>query len=366
MQLTRRAVLLGAAAGTAATIAGRPAAAAADPEGIPSTLARLLSADGPTSVDRTEFPLTHLGVAWSESGVAPRVRFRTAEGWQPWQAVTGCSAGRDGGVGAGRGGLVAADGALGYEIADLVGSVKVGELNLVDGPRRLLQIVGEVTATLAGLPLRYRSRAGWGADEDLRFDESGTELWPTEYYPAQTLTVHHTVTRNADPDPAATIRAIYHDHTVVRGFGDIGYHLLIDHRGVVYEGRSSGADPVPVFGGTTSEGRLQMSNGAHVVGFNAGNIGIALLGDFTSTAPTAAAVDSLVQALRVLTAACGLDPTGTTDYVNPISGATATVDTIGGHRDWAAAQTECPGDQLHPMLDSIRRRVAAGGSGPQP
>jgi hypothetical protein len=64
--------------------------------------------------------------------------------------------------------------------------------------------------------------------------------------------------------------------------------------------------------------------------------------------------------LRVLTAACGLDPTGTTEYVNPISGATATVDTISGHRDWDAAQTECPGDQLHPLLPEIRSRVAAG------
>jgi hypothetical protein len=357
MRLSRRAVLLGAAAGTAVTIAGRaPVASGAEPEGIPSTLARLLTADGPTSVERTEFPLTHLGVAWTEGAGGPRVRLRTVDGWQPWQAVTGCSAGRDGGAGAGRGGLLVADGALGYEIADLVGSVQVGELNLVDGPRRLLQVVGELTATLAGLPLRYRSRAGWGADEDLRFAESGSELWPAEYFPVQTLTVHHTATRNDDPDPAATVRAIYHDHTVVRGFGDIGYHLLIDQRGVVYEGRSSGADPVPVFGGTATDGRLQMSNGAHVVGFNAGNVGIALLGDFRSAAPSTAAIDSLVRVLRVLTAACRLDPTGTTAYVNPISGATATVDTISGHLDWAA--TECPGGRLHEMLPAIRERVA--------
>jgi hypothetical protein len=354
MQLSRRAVLLGAAA---AAIVGRPAmAAAAEPAGIPSTLARLLAADGPTSVAQTEFPLTHLGVAWSE-GAGPRVRLRTAEGWQPWRTVTGCPAGRDGGVGAGHGGLLAADGAIGYEIADLTGAVQLGELNLVDGPRRLLQVLGEEIATIAGqaLGVGYRSRAGWGADEDLRFDESDTEVWPAEYFPVQTLTVHHTVTRNDDPDPAATVRAIYHDHATVRGFGDIGYHLLIDQRGVVYEGRWSGGDRVPVFG----DG-LRMSNGAHVVGYNAGNVGISLLGDFTSTAPTTAALDSLVEVLRVLTVACGLDPTGTTEYVNPISGATATVDTISGHRDWAAAQTECPGDQLHPLLPEVRSRVAAG------
>jgi hypothetical protein len=359
MQLSRRAVLLGAAA---AAIVGRPSVAAAvEPDAIPSTLARLTRALGPTSVEQTEFPLTHLGVAWAE-GAGPRVRLRTAEGWQPWQTVTGCPAGRDGGAGAGHGGLLAADGAIGYEIADLTGAVQLGELNLVDGPRRLLQVLGQEIATIAGqaLGVGYRSRAGWGADEDVRFDGSGTELWPAEYFPVQTLTVHHTVTRNDDPDPAATVRAIYHDHATVRGFGDIGYHLLIDQRGVVYEGRWSGADRVPVFG----EG-LRMSNGAHVVGYNAGNVGISLLGDFTTTAPATAALDSLVEVLRVLSASCGLDPTGTTEYVNPISGAAATVDTISGHRDWDAAQTECPGDQLHPLLPAIRSRVADG-SGPKP
>jgi len=235
----------------------------------------------------------------------------------------------------------------------------------VDGLRRARQARSEEGAVLGGRPLGvgYRSRAGWGAEEDVRFDEDGTERFPAEYFPVQTLTVHHTVTRQ-NPDPAATVRAIYHDHALVRDFGDIGHHLLVDHRGVVYEGRWSGADNIPVFGVPVSgampgpDGRLQMSNGAHVRGFNAGNVGIALLGDFTTAAPTDAAIDSLVRVLRVLTAVCGLDPTGTTAYVNPVTGATATVDTICGHLDWIP-QTACPGDQLYPMLPTIRRRVAA-------
>ena len=44
------------------------------------------------------------------------------------------------------------------------------------------------------------------------------------------------------------------------------------------------------------------------------------------------------------------DPLGTTSYVNPISGATKTVATIAGHRDWAA--TECPGNTFYPTLPS--------------
>ena len=92
---------------------------------------------------------------------------------------------------------------------------------------------------------RYRNRAGWEADESLRFGSDGTELFPTAFFDVQTFTVHHTVMANADPTPAATVRAIYVAHTVAQNFGDIGYHLLVDQQGGVYEGRLVGPDPVP-------------------------------------------------------------------------------------------------------------------------
>ena len=83
-------------------------------------------------------------------------------------------------------------------------------------------------------PLCYYSRAAWGADESLRVPN------PPAFFPVQTLTVHHTVSPNDDPDPAATVRAIYAQHVVANGFDDIGYQLLIDARGCVYEGRCVG------------------------------------------------------------------------------------------------------------------------------
>src|SRR5262249_24830334 len=140
------------------------------------------------------------------------------------------------------------------------------------------------------------------------------------YFPVQTLTVHHTAGANSDPDPAATVRAIYFFHTITRGFGDIGYHLLIDEAGTVYEGRWSGTDRVPVFGPELGpDGRPQMVNAAHVGGFNSGNIGVALLGDFTNQLPTSAARRSLTLVLAVLAGVENLDPLATTRYVNPIS-----------------------------------------------
>ena len=88
-----------------------------------------------------------------------------------------------------------------------------------------------------------------------------------------------------------------------------------------------------------------------------GNVGIALLGDLTSTQPTPAARETLVGLLAGLCALTRVDPQTPVHYVNPISGATRDVDAIAGHRDWLA--TECPGNAFAPTLPDLRREVAA-------
>src|SRR3712207_9171470 len=70
--------------------------------------------------------------------------------------------------------------------------------------------------------------------------------------PRSTLFPYTTLFRS-DPDPAATVRAIFAYHAVVQGWGDIGYNFLVDADGRIYEGRHSGAagdppdapDPTP-------------------------------------------------------------------------------------------------------------------------
>ncbi|WP_256804715.1 peptidoglycan recognition family protein, partial [Frankia sp. ACN10a] len=203
----------------------------------------------------------------------------------------------------------------------------------------------------SALGLRYLPRVAWGADESLRLNPATGQPWPTTYHPGQVITVHHTVTPNDDPDPAATVRAIYHFHTVERGWADIGYHFLIDEAGSLYEGRWSGTDGVP---GHRPDG--QVVTGAHVGGFNAGNVGVALLGDHRNRAPTAAARRSLALVLLALCGAHSLNPVGSVDYLNPVGGARRRVSAISGHRDWMA--TECPGAVLYSTLDSVRLEVA--------
>src|SRR5690349_21505554 len=94
------------------------------------------------------------------------------------------------------------------------------------------------------LAVTVRSRAGWGANENHRFDSAGKEIWPAEFYRVQAVTVHH-AGYDAGNDPVAAVRDIYYNHAVTSGYGDIGYHLLIDWNGVAYEGRYSGPDSVP-------------------------------------------------------------------------------------------------------------------------
>jgi hypothetical protein len=307
---------------------------------------QVLAATGPAAA-APEFPIGYLGLTWSGASTGGRVRFRTAAGWGAWQPVRpGDASGADR-----QAALIPAGGAVAVDLEPppAAGDVQLLAINTTDGPAS-----GVPTAAPSRrYGCRYRSRSSWGANGSWRVGPDGKQLWPAEFHAAQALTVHHTVTANNDPDPAATVRAIYFFQAVTQGWGDIGYHLLIDQAGVVYEGRYSGADGVSVFRG----GTRQVVLAGHALGFNPGNIGVALLGDLTAVQPTAAARRALAWVLASLAQFTRLNPQGRTTYRNPDSGATRTVDIISGHRDWLA--TQCPGNTFYPALPGLRRDVAA-------
>jgi hypothetical protein len=199
-------------------------------------------------------------------------------------------------------------------------------------------------------------RSGWAADESLRFDASGKEVWPPAFYPIQKVIVHHTATQNNDPDPAATIRSIYQYHAVTQGWGDIGYNFVIDESGRIYEGRYSR----PYAPGESPTGEDSNGNGvtaAHTQGYNSGTVGIALLGTLTNQDATPAARNALERLIAWIDDSHGIDPQRSALYTNPVSGTQATFPNIAGHRDLAA--TECPGGAFYATLPTIRSDVAA-------
>ena len=130
------------------------------------------------------------------------------------------------------------------------GAPRAVALNTTDG--RAVEIGRRPAGEVANAVPTCLSRAEWGADESLRFT-AGTESWPAEFQPAQAMSVHHTAGANNDPNPVATVRAIYRYHAIDRGWGDIGYHYLLDAQGRVFEGRWSGAASTPC--GTAGGGR---------------------------------------------------------------------------------------------------------------
>ncbi|MGH2747320.1 MAG: Ig-like domain-containing protein [Actinomycetota bacterium] len=361
-------VLLVAASLTATGVAAHPIK-------VPSTLTdrRPIQA-GPVDPG---FSIDYLGVVWDvagadhdHAGFNGEVRFRADGVWGPWTRLI-----EDGAEARGQwaSGLVAAHDADAYQIRGIPDDAvrpRAVVLNTTDGP---LVTRGTQPARTAGAISRCLSRADWGADESLRFDSGGNEIWPAEFFDVQVMTAHHTATDNDDPDPEATVRAIYEYHAIDRGWGDIGYQYLIDEDGRTYEGRWSGTASSSCesaggdgrdFAHESTADAARVVTGAHVGGYNSGNLGIALLGEFTTHPrfggePKQAAVDSLIDVMAELAVRHGLDPEAVVNYENPHpdSDATKVVDLISGHRDWVS--TECPGENLYGDLPDIRQAVAA-------
>ncbi|MEO8470199.1 MAG: cell wall-binding repeat-containing protein [Chloroflexota bacterium] len=200
------------------------------------------------------------------------------------------------------------------------------------------------------------SRAAWGADESLRFDDQGLEPWPEVFQRVQKIVIHHTAGPNYDPNPAATMRSIMRYDAITKGWTDIGYNFLIDSGGHIYEGRHSRTyAPGEMPTGEDAAGLL--ATGAHALEFNSGVIGIAMMGTFTNQDITTAARASLEKLIAWESERHDIDPKGAATYVNPVTGAVRVFPNIAGHRN--VAQTACPGGVFYATLPALRTAVAA-------
>ena len=96
--------------------------------------------------------------------------------------------------------------------------------------------------------------------------------------PVQRITIHHDgmppVGLRAGSEIAARIDLIRQSH-MQRGWGDIGYHYIVDPLGEVWEGRPLNWQ------------------GAHVARQNPGNLGVLVLGNFERQQPTRSQLDAL-------------------------------------------------------------------------
>lgn len=317
---------------------------------------------GDSSVMLLPFQAGHVAVRWAGN---PNAEVSVATSVDGVNFGVATDVGRDEtgeqkGNGVSYGAILTASGATAVRLTSNVPLGTVTVLALADGER--VTSYRHVPGRPAGASLTQPStisRAEWGADENLRFGPNGSEAWgPTEFWPSQKLIVHHTAGSNNDPDPAATIRSIYYYHTVTQGWGDIGYHFLIDEAGRIYKGRYSG--PAGTRTADTVSGENAAGHGvtaAHSYQFNSGTVGVALLGTLTTQDATASARSALVEHLAWEAEHHNIDPNGRSEYVNPVNGTRKVFDNIAGHRDVSA--TECPGGKFYETLPGLRTSVAS-------
>lgn len=195
------------------------------------------------------------------------------------------------------------------------------------------------TADAAAVMPPVYSREQWGADDSIR-------TWGPEYAATiKAATVHHTADSNdytSDQVPAI-MRSIYRYHTVNRGWGDIGYHVIADKFGRLWEGRYGGLASTVV--------------GAHVGGFNTGNFGVSMLGNYDVVNTTKPMIDAVSAIIGWKLSLYGVNSQGSTVLTSGgtskyPAGEKVPVPTVFGHRD--IASTACPGRYGYAKMGEIR------------
>ncbi len=88
------------------------------------------------------------------------------------------------------------------------------------------------------------SRTAWGSPTG-----QTSPYWPPVYQPVTHIVINHTATPNSANDWARVVRSIWNYQAHILGWGDLGYHYLIDPLGHIYEGRAGGDDVIGAFDG---------------------------------------------------------------------------------------------------------------------
>ncbi|WP_073949615.1 peptidoglycan recognition protein family protein [Streptomyces kebangsaanensis] len=218
-------------------------------------------------------------------------------------------------------------------------ALRGGELSPRDG-----ELAGRQRAKpYIGPRPRIVTRRGWGADESLR---GRGVVYSKE---VRAAFVHHTSSGNnySCAQAPSVIRGIYRYHVKSMGWRDIGYNFLADKCGNLYEGRAGGAARAVL--------------GAHTLGFNTNSAGIAVIGSYGKSEPSAAAVTAVARLTAWKLGLYGMNPRGKTYLTSGggnlyQKGKSVRLNVISGHRD--GFSTDCPGLRLYGKLGAARSSAA--------
>jgi uncharacterized protein with LGFP repeats len=287
-------------------------------------------------------------------GTAVSLRGRTADGWTPWLDVEVSGDTDPSAQGTQRLGTDPAwlgEGVTSVQVRYAAADRSVvsrGRIDLIDpgtSPADAPARRPAAAATAVAAQPTVISRAAWGADERIR------SCPPSFAATTKGAVLHHTAGTNSytASQSAGLVRGIYAYHAKSLGWCDIGYNMLVDKYGQIFEGRFGGLDR-PVIG-------------AHTLGFNTNTFGVSVLGTYTTTVPSAAATNAVTAIMAWRLGTFYVDARGTTQLVSGDSGSrykkgtVVTLPVITGHRD--TVNTSCPGTQLWNRLATLRSSVGS-------
>lgn len=184
-------------------------------------------------------------------------------------------------------------------------------------------------------PAWVTSRDQWGASEprnSIEYADGGVNM----------AVVHHTASsNNYSRDGVDNQLRIIQNYHMSLGWSDIGYNVLVDKFGRVYEGRAGGFERAVI--------------GAHASGFNTGSFGVAVMGDFSNEQAPQVAIDALTRVIGHKADLHGFNPTGSVQKNGQSH------PTVVGHQD--VGQTACPG-LIQNRLPQIRANASSQANTP--
>lgn len=291
----------------------------------PSELATRLSGDGRTETFTLSGTPLRIGVLWDATGDSTiEVRFsddgRTFRDFVPLVRVFD-----EPETHAGHADVPIGATALQLRIRGEVSFLSVEEIHELGEPNAValepLPRLGRTRQAMAPFPT-ILSRAAWGA-------RAPTCSSPTTPYRAA---IHHSVSPTNDTVSAEQrLRQIQSFHMDSRSYCDVGYNFLMTRDARVWTGRGA-----TVLGG-------------HAANANTGNVGICVVGTYTTDQPTP----------QQMCAGAGFLAWLNATYNVPLNRTS-----MRGHREYG--QTACPGDALFGRLNEMVMLAANGCGGAPP
>lgn len=162
------------------------------------------------------------------------------------------------------------------------------------------------------------------------------------------ICIHHTGGSNnySKAQSPQIVRGMFAYHHDTLGWADLGYNVVVDKYGQIFEGR---------------EGGLHRNvAGAHARGFNTGSCGISVMGDYMDIPVPSAALNAVATvAAWKLASTFTQDVYGTETWTvttsNVKRSGTFSMPRLFAHRD--VNYTDCPGDTYYGQLPKVRSLV---------